>query len=117
MHPALPPYLEALGAGVHAVDTGFLRDGFDAAYLIVHEGRAAFIDTGTTFAVPRLLGALDALGLARDAVDWVIPTHVHLDHAGGAGALMRELPIGKKKDRQIFVKEQKEKPGKSFLVD
>jgi len=88
----LPPYLEPLGDGVHAVDTGFLRDGFDAAYLIVHEGRAAFIDTGTTFAVPRLLGALDALGLSRDAVDWVIPTHVHLDHAGGAGALMRELP-------------------------
>ena len=55
-------------------------------------GRAAFIDTGTNFAVPRLLAALDALGLARDAVDWVIPTHVHLDHAGGAGLLMRELP-------------------------
>jgi len=91
----LPPYLEALGDGVHAVDTGFLRDGFDAAYLVVHEGRAAFVDTGTTFAVPRLLGALDALGLSRDAVDWVIPTHVHLDHAGGAGALMQELPLAR----------------------
>jgi glyoxylase-like metal-dependent hydrolase (beta-lactamase superfamily II) len=60
--------------------------------MLVHGGRAAFIDTGTNFAVPRLLQALDALGLARDAVDWVIPTHVHLDHAGGAGLLMRELP-------------------------
>jgi glyoxylase-like metal-dependent hydrolase (beta-lactamase superfamily II) len=92
MPPALPSYVEALGHGIHAVDTGFHRDRFDAAYLIVHEGRAAFLDTGTTYAVPRLLGALEALGLARDAVDWVIPTHVHLDHAGGAGALMQELP-------------------------
>jgi glyoxylase-like metal-dependent hydrolase (beta-lactamase superfamily II) len=92
MCPALPPFVEALDHGVHAIDTGFHRDRFDAAYLLVHEGRAAFIDTGTNHAVPRLLAALDALGLARDAVDWVIPTHVHLDHAGGVGLLMRELP-------------------------
>jgi len=92
MNTALPAYVEPLGCGVHAVDTGFQRDRFDAAYLIVERGRAAFVDTGTAYAVPRLLAALDALGLAREAVDFVIPTHVHLDHAGGAGALMRELP-------------------------
>jgi glyoxylase-like metal-dependent hydrolase (beta-lactamase superfamily II) len=92
MSTALPAYVEPLGHGVHAIDTGFQRDRFDAAYLVVERGRAAFVDTGTTYAVPRLLGALDALGLAREAVDFVIPTHVHLDHAGGAGALMRELP-------------------------
>jgi len=92
MSTALPAYVEPLGHGVHAIDTGFQRDRFDAAYLIVERGRAAFVDTGTAYAVPRLLGALAALGLARAAVDHVIPTHVHLDHAGGAGALMRELP-------------------------
>lgn len=95
MTTALPPYLAALGHGIHAIDTGFQRDAFDAAYLLVHGGRAAFIDTGTNFAVPRLLGALDALGLARDAVDWVIPTHVHLDHAGGVGLLMQQLPAAR----------------------
>ncbi len=88
----LPAWLSDLGDGVFAVDTGFHRDRFDAAYLIVHQGRAAFVDTGTNFALPRLLGALDALGVAREAVDWIIPTHVHLDHAGGCGALARELP-------------------------
>jgi glyoxylase-like metal-dependent hydrolase (beta-lactamase superfamily II) len=62
---------------------------------VSHEGRAAFIDTGTNFGVPRLLASLDALGLPRGAVDWVIPTHVHLDHAGGVGALVRELPNAK----------------------
>lgn len=88
----LPSFVEDLGHGIHAIDTGFQRPRFDAAYLLVHEGHAAFIDTGTNHAVPRLLAALDALGLSPDAVDHVIPTHVHLDHAGGAGALMRELP-------------------------
>ena len=91
----LPPFMQPLGHGIHAIDTGFQRDLFDAAYLLVHEGRAAFIDTGTRFAVPRLLAALDALGLARAAVDYVIPTHVHLDHAGGVGVLMQELPAAR----------------------
>ncbi len=95
MHTALPAFVEPLDHGIYAIDTGFHRDRFDAAYLLVHAGRAAFIDTGTHFAVPRLLGALDALGVARLAVDWVIPTHVHLDHAGGAGLLMQALPAAR----------------------
>ena len=89
---SLPAFIEPLDHGVYAIDTGFHRERFDAAYLIVESGRAAFIDTGTNFSVPRLLGALQALELAREAVDWVIPTHVHLDHAGGVGLLMSELP-------------------------
>lgn len=93
---ALPAWLHEAGGGgedgVWAIDTGFHRDDFDAAWLVVQQGRAAFIDTGTHFALPRLLGALDVLGIAREAVDWVIPTHVHLDHAGGAGSLMAALP-------------------------
>lgn len=92
MSTVLPPFVEDLGHGVHAIDTGFHRERFDAAYLLVHEGRAAFIDTGTNHAVPRLLATLESLGLSRSAVDWIIPTHVHLDHAGGAGLLMRQLP-------------------------
>ena len=85
-------FIEALGQGIYAIDTGFQRPRFDAAYLLIEDGRAAFIDTGTNHAVPRLLAALDALQLPRSAVDWVIPTHVHLDHAGGAGLLMQSLP-------------------------
>jgi glyoxylase-like metal-dependent hydrolase (beta-lactamase superfamily II) len=88
----LPSFVESLPHQIYVIDTGLVRDRFDAAYLVVSEGRAAFVDTGTTRAVPRLLAALAALGLERSAVDWVIPTHVHLDHAGGAGALLQELP-------------------------
>jgi glyoxylase-like metal-dependent hydrolase (beta-lactamase superfamily II) len=94
----LPAFCEPLGDGLWAIDTGFHRDRFDAAYLVAEGGRAAFIDTGTAFAVPRLLAALDALGLPRSAVDFVIATHVHLDHAGGVGQLMQALP-----DAQLIV--------------
>jgi glyoxylase-like metal-dependent hydrolase (beta-lactamase superfamily II) len=87
-----PPFVQDLGHGIRAIDTGFVRPKFDAAYLIVEDGRAAFVDTGTNHAVPRLLQALAAAGLAPEAVDWVIATHVHLDHAGGAGLLMQHLP-------------------------
>jgi glyoxylase-like metal-dependent hydrolase (beta-lactamase superfamily II) len=89
---SLPSYAQDLGDGIFAIDTDFHRPVFDAAYLIVENGHAAFVDTGTNFAVPRLLATLEALGLARDAVDYVIPTHVHLDHAGGVGLLMSHLP-------------------------
>lgn len=89
---SLPSYAQDLGDGIFAIDTGFHRPVFDAAYLIVEGGHAAFVDTGTNFAVPRLLATLESLGLARDAVDFVIPTHVHLDHAGGVGLLMQNLP-------------------------
>ena len=95
MMTALPEYLIPYDDGVHAVDTGFHRPRFDAAFLIVQDGRAAFVDTGTNHSVPRLLGALQALGLGPAQVDFVIPTHVHLDHAGGAGLLMQQLPNAK----------------------
>jgi len=74
------------------VDTGFQRPCFDAAYLIVENGRGAFVDCGTSLSVPRLLAAIRDAGLAPENIDWLLLTHVHLDHAGGAGALMRELP-------------------------
>ncbi|MDP2006935.1 MAG: MBL fold metallo-hydrolase [Rubrivivax sp.] len=61
----------------------------------MQDGRAAFVDTGTQLAVPRLLATLEALGLGVDAVDWVIPTHVHLDHAGGVGGLLSHLPAAR----------------------
>ena len=80
---------------ITVVDTGFVRPRFDASFLMVENGRAAFIETGPNSAVPRLLAALEAQGLHPDAVDYVIPTHVHLDHAGGAGLLMQNLPRAK----------------------
>ncbi|MBK1688112.1 MBL fold metallo-hydrolase [Rubrivivax gelatinosus] len=92
---ALPSFVEPCGHDIYAVDTGFHRPRFDAAYLVLHGGRAAIVDAGTNHALPRILEALAALGLPHDAVDWVIPTHIHLDHAGGVGLLMQALPAAR----------------------
>ena len=78
--------------GIHTIDTGFQRPGFDAAYLVVENGRGAFVDCGTNHAVPAMLRALADAGIEPASVDWLILTHVHLDHAGGAGELMSKLP-------------------------
>jgi glyoxylase-like metal-dependent hydrolase (beta-lactamase superfamily II) len=78
--------------GITAVDAEYLYSGHAAAHIIEDHGRAAFVDVGTNGSVPYLLAALEELGIAREAVDYLLLTHVHLDHAGGAGALLRELP-------------------------
>ena len=78
--------------GITAVDAQYLYSGHAAAHVIEDGGRAAFVDVGTNSSVPFLLDALEQLGIARAAVDYLLLTHVHLDHAGGAGTLMRELP-------------------------
>ena len=78
--------------GIVAIDSGYKKPIYDAIHLIVENGRAAFIDTGTNDSVPAMLAALDEFDIPRQNVDYVILTHIHLDHAGGAGLLMRELP-------------------------
>jgi glyoxylase-like metal-dependent hydrolase (beta-lactamase superfamily II) len=64
----------------------------DASHLIVDAGRAAFVDAGTSFSVPNLLKALAAQDLDVEDVDYLVLTHIHLDHAGGAGQLAAMLP-------------------------
>ena len=80
------------GHGISAVDSVYDRREQTAIHLLIEEGRAAVIDTGTAHAVPHVMAALDARGVAPAQVDYVILTHVHLDHAGGAGQLMARFP-------------------------
>ncbi|TXH02992.1 MAG: MBL fold metallo-hydrolase [Nevskiaceae bacterium] len=86
------PAFRDLPHGITCIDTEQHRQGMAACYLIQHQGAAAFVECGTTHSVPSLLALLDKKNIAREQVAYVIPTHVHLDHAGGAGALMQALP-------------------------
>ena len=79
--------------GIYMINSGHgSQPRLAAAYFIVDHGRAAVIDTGGNASVPHILAALAGLNIAPEVVDWVILTHLHLDHAGGAGSLMCAMP-------------------------
>lgn len=78
--------------GIFAIDADYVRPQLAAIHLIVENGRAAFVDTGCNNSLPNVMAALDELGLAPGNVDYVILTHIHLDHAGGASAMMQTFP-------------------------
>lgn len=77
---------------VALVDCHYKAPERAAAYLMVEDGRAAFVDNNTVHAVPELLEALRKSGLGPEQVDYLIVTHVHLDHAGGTAELLRHCP-------------------------
>jgi len=78
---------------VTTIDAHYLGyAGFTATYLLQQGDRAAFVETANAHAVPRMLEALAEKGLSPEQVDYIIITHVHLDHAGGAAALMNACP-------------------------
>ncbi len=78
--------------GIYAFDAGYVRPMLAAIHLIESEGRTAFVDTANFEVMPQALAALEALGLGPESVDYVILTHIHLDHAGGAGVMMEAFP-------------------------
>ena len=87
LEPARP-----VAPGVLLVDTGYVRPRLAACYLVRGADSAAVVETGTAASAPSILAALAGEGLAPADVSHVVVTHVHLDHAAGAGALLRALP-------------------------
>ena len=78
--------VNAFGHGIYAVDSGYTGSGVAAIHLIEEGGRAALVDTGNNAALEHVEQALAETGLSPESVDYVLLTHIHLDHAGGAGA-------------------------------
>lgn len=78
--------------GVIVIDSGFVRENMAACYLVEAGTEVAFIEVGTNSSTPRLMKTLKERGWKPEQVSYVIVTHVHLDHAGGAGSLMQLLP-------------------------
>lgn len=83
---------EDIGNDITRIDTGMVREGLAACYLLRSGDEYAVIETGTHKTVPRILDLLSNRGIGVEQVKFVIPTHVHLDHAGGVGGLMQALP-------------------------
>lgn len=83
---------ETLGNDSYLIDTGLYGPGHAACYLVQDGDELAIIDTGTQHSLPQVLDAVRMVGARPEQVRYVIPTHVHLDHAGGAGTLMHACP-------------------------
>ncbi len=78
--------------GIVAVDSGMVRPLMAACYLLETDDALALIEVGSNASVERILKVIESRGRSPDEVSHVIVTHVHLDHAGGAGELMARLP-------------------------
>ena len=78
-----------LGHGISLIDAEYLYPGVVAVYLLQQDDQLAIIETGTANSAASILAVIENRGFSTDNVSYIIPTHVHLDHAGGAGELMQ----------------------------
>ena len=81
--------------GISTIDAQFHRPQRASIHLIVENGVAALIDTGTTFSIPGVIQVLNEKNLTVEDVAYIFLTHIHLDHAGGASECMRCFPNAK----------------------
>ena len=86
------PDITDLGHGVFQIDTRMAGyQGITAGYLIKGD-RPCLVETGTAPSAPVVRDALGRLGIGADDLATVVVTHIHLDHAGGAGDIAAMFP-------------------------
>lgn len=89
------PHITNYDHGISAIDAEYYRPRLAAIHLIVEGSIVALVDTGTSFSVPGVIEILRQRDIALENVAYVFLTHVHLDHAGGAGKFLHYLPNAK----------------------
>lgn len=87
-----PPPFRQLAGDVVCIDAAYIAPGLACFYLLGDGDEYALVDTGTACSLDNLLATLDALGIAPEQLRYVVPTHVHLDHAGAAGLYLQSFP-------------------------
>ncbi|MGB9854540.1 MAG: MBL fold metallo-hydrolase [Candidatus Bathyarchaeales archaeon] len=75
------------------VEAGGIRN-FVASYVLMGE-RVTIVETGPASSIPNLLHGLNELNIKSEDVAYIAVTHVHIDHSGGVGTLLRALPRAK----------------------
>jgi glyoxylase-like metal-dependent hydrolase (beta-lactamase superfamily II) len=81
--------------GIYLLDAHYLRDNLAAVYMIVEGDSVALVETANAPSLKYVLEALSKLNLTSEAVKYILLTHIHLDHAGGAGSYMAAFPNAK----------------------
>ncbi|PWK07467.1 MBL fold metallo-hydrolase [Tumebacillus permanentifrigoris] len=69
--------------------------GRTASYIVRGDQQTALIETGSSHSSQRILDSITALGLSPADIDYVIVTHIHLDHSGGVGYILPQFPNAK----------------------
>ncbi len=87
-----------LNEHIHLIGSGRmgfnLTDEFDCNVFLIHDGdQAVIIDAGAGVDVTPILAEIDRSGIPREAVDRLLLTHAHADHAGGASGLREALGV------------------------
>ena len=88
------PKIESVLPGLYLVDldlpqlTGFRR--FISSWIYTKQGYTLIVDPGPPSTIPLLLAALNALHIKK--IDYLLLTHIHMDHGGGAGHLLQAFP-------------------------
>src|SRR6267154_131639 len=86
------PGITGLGHDVYEIDTRMAGyQGITAGYLILGE-RPCLVETGTAPSAPVVRDALAGLGIGPGDLATIVVTHIHLDHAGGAGDIAAMFP-------------------------
>jgi len=84
--------VQQIAPNFFCIDTHDLnREQRTSSYLLIDE-KIALIETSASPSVPYILDGLDELNIALEDIDYVIVTHIHLDHAGGAGLFLQSCP-------------------------
>lgn len=82
------PILHPLDHGITIID--LMESGVEGrtgCYVIQSE-KIAIIETGSSLSSPYILAGLEKMGIPTEKVDYIIVTHIHLDHAGGVGYIL-----------------------------
>ena len=94
--------MQTVARGITYVDLMFLaKPRVIATAVLQSPAGVALVDPGPTTCLDTLRGALTAQGIAISDVRTVLLTHIHLDHAGATGELVRDNP-----DIQVYVHER-----------
>jgi glyoxylase-like metal-dependent hydrolase (beta-lactamase superfamily II) len=88
-------HTKEIGKNLYQVEleTGGFKNLF-CSY-ILKGAKIIIVESGPTSSVPRLVDGLKELNLRLEDVEYLAVTHVHLDHGGGAGTLLKALPNAK----------------------
>ncbi len=97
-----------LGSGISLIDVFDLGKEKRTGTYVIHEEELTLIETSASPSIPYLLKGLEALEIDPAEIKYIIVTHIHLDHAGGAGLLLEKCP-----NAQIVVHPK----GKRHLAD